>query len=395
MSRIVVWSPNYAPEPTGLPPLVTDACEWLAGRGHRVDVVTAMPNYPTRRIDRAYRGALWREETRAGVRVHRSWLRVRPRERFVDKALHELTFAAGSLPNAARLLPRADVLVCVVPTLLSAAAGAALARLSPRTRCVLWVQDLVLAGALALELGPRAHSALSVAGRIEAWTGRRADRVIVCSPGFRGYLVDRGVNDDRIETIGNWVDTDWITPEPATNTRRPRFLYAGNLGYSQGFETLVQAARLVDEADVDIVGGGNAAAHVRQLAATTNNVSVRPPVARHEFPSLLASADVHVVLQRTVSAGANLPSKIAPYLASGRPIIASLDLSTPAAEVLRASGGAILVRPEAPAEFADAMRRLIADAALRARLGRAGRAYAEERLGHDAALGRLTAAILG
>ena len=141
-------------------------------------------------------------------------------------------------------------------------------------------------------------------------------------------------------------------------------------------------------------GDGNAAARVRQLAATAKNVSVRPPVARHEFPALLASADVHVVLQRSVSAGANMPSKIAPYLASGRPIIASLDLSTPAAEVLRASGGAILVRPEAPAELAHAMRRLTADAKLRARLGEAGRAYAEEWLGHDSALGRLAAAIL-
>ena len=56
VSRILVWSPNYAPELTGIPPLVTDACDWLAARGHEVDVVTALPNYPDRVITEAYRG---------------------------------------------------------------------------------------------------------------------------------------------------------------------------------------------------------------------------------------------------------------------------------------------------------------------------------------------------
>ena len=59
MSRILLWSPNYAPEPTGIPPLVTDAAEWLAERGHRVEVVTAVPNYPERSIHPEYRRSLF------------------------------------------------------------------------------------------------------------------------------------------------------------------------------------------------------------------------------------------------------------------------------------------------------------------------------------------------
>ncbi len=87
MSGILIWSPNYTPELTGIPPLVTDACGWLATRGHEVEVVTALPNYPQRRIDPAYRGNLWRSEVLDGVEVHRSWLRVRQGESFVDKVL--------------------------------------------------------------------------------------------------------------------------------------------------------------------------------------------------------------------------------------------------------------------------------------------------------------------
>lgn len=50
VARILIWSPNYAPELTGTPPLVTDGAEWLATNGHRVEVVTAVPNYPARQL---------------------------------------------------------------------------------------------------------------------------------------------------------------------------------------------------------------------------------------------------------------------------------------------------------------------------------------------------------
>ena len=100
MSRILVWSPNYAPELIGLPPLVTDACDWLAAQGHEVDVVTALPNYPEREIFPGYRGRLSLAEQRGAVRIHRSWLRVRLCERFVDKVLYELSFTTFSAPGS-------------------------------------------------------------------------------------------------------------------------------------------------------------------------------------------------------------------------------------------------------------------------------------------------------
>jgi colanic acid biosynthesis glycosyl transferase WcaI len=396
--RIVVWSPNYAPELTGIPPLVTDACEWLAARGHDVEVVTAFPNYPERRIHDGYRGRLWRSERLAGVAVNRSWLRVRPEERFRDKVLYELSFAAGSAPVAARRLREADVLVCVVPSLLAAAAAARLVRRHPETRLVLWVQDLVLQGALALEdVRAVERRLLAAAHRLETKTFRAADRIVVCSPGFRDYLTRAGLDERRIATVYNWVDTERIAPAPRLpHPGWTRFLYAGNLGYSQGFETLVDAAdRAGARIELDIVGDGNAARHVRELAAATDNVTVSPPVPRAEFPGLLASADVHIVVQRAISAGANLPSKIASYLASGRPVLAAIGLDSPAAELLRASGGALLVPPESPDELAEAMRRLHERPELRAELARCGRDFAVRHLGKEAALERLEGELLG
>ena len=193
-------------------------------------------------------------------------------------------------------------------------------------------------------------------------------------------------------TILNWVDTSTIgVTEPPRNGRPTRFLYSGNLGYTQGFETLASAIDQAGEGiEVEVVGAGNARGHVIALG-----LPLRPPVPAREFPALLSNADVHVVLQRGVAAGANLPSKIAPYLASGRPIVASLAGETPTANLLRASGGALVVPAERPDLLAAAMARLRDDAELRRRLGAAGRAYAVAHLDKDKALRQLERAFLG
>lgn len=389
VSRILIWSPNYAPELIGIPPLVTDAAEWLAARGHEADVVTAFPNYPERRIRPEYRGAIWRSETRNGVRVHRSWLRVRPAERFVDKALYEATFTAFSFPRVLARLRRTDVVVCVVPSLLAAAVAATAVR---GPRLVLWVQDLVADAAQAVVGSPA--GALGVARRMERYAASRADRIIACSSGFREHFISRGIEAERVETILNWVDTAVIhaSPEETKANRAPvRFLYAGNLGYTQGFATLAEAAARVGEGiEVEVAGAGNAADEVRALG-----LPIRPPVPRHELAALLAGADVQVVIQRGVVAGANLPSKIATYLASGRPIVASLSVETPAARLLEESGGALVVPADRADLLAQAMTRLRDDEELRRRLGASGRAFAIAHLDKEVALPRLEQAFVG
>jgi colanic acid biosynthesis glycosyl transferase WcaI len=394
--RILLWSPNYAPEPTGIPPLVTDAAEWLVACGHSVDVVTPMPNYPERSIHAGYRGTLWQSEIRNGVRVHRSWLRAKPERSFADKALYELTVSTLALPNAIRLARRADVVVCVVPTLLAAAYAAAVTA-AFRKRLVLWVQDLVLTAASSVGVSPAASRVLAIARQLEQRAVRAAETVIVCSPGFRDYLVEGGADRGRIEVIHNWADVAQIQPIVQNGNGRPtRFLYAGNLGYTQGFETLIDAARIGgDEVRIELVGAGNAAGEVRRLAELVPNVAVRGPVSRSEYPALLGSADAHLVIQRRISAGTNLPSKIASYMASGRPVVASIDRHTPAADLLVRSGGAILVEPESAVALAQAMGDLARDPALRRDLGRRGREFAEHYLAKEPALARLEAAILG
>ena len=62
--RILVLAINYWPEQTGIGPVLTRRCEYLASAGHEVTVCTSMPYYPEWRIPREYAGKLFGREER-------------------------------------------------------------------------------------------------------------------------------------------------------------------------------------------------------------------------------------------------------------------------------------------------------------------------------------------
>ena len=65
--KILVVCQHYAPEPVRLP----DICEEWVHRGHEVDVITGVPNYPMGYIYDGYKKRKNRNENINGVSVHR------------------------------------------------------------------------------------------------------------------------------------------------------------------------------------------------------------------------------------------------------------------------------------------------------------------------------------
>ena len=95
--RIVVLSINYWPEETGIGPVTTWRCEYLASRGHDVTVCTTFPYYPQWKVDERYRSALWQREKRQGGTILRScaWIPVKVSP--VKRILFETSFLICNL----------------------------------------------------------------------------------------------------------------------------------------------------------------------------------------------------------------------------------------------------------------------------------------------------------
>jgi colanic acid biosynthesis glycosyl transferase WcaI len=212
---------------------------------------------------------------------------------------------------------------------------------------------------------------------------RAFDYVSTISPAMVERLNRKGVAAERIRLLPNWVDTDEIMPLPGPSAFRTELgfppddviaLYAGNLGRSQGLETLVETARaLTGERRLRLViaGDGAAAAKIKAMSAGLGNVHFLPLQPTNRLNDLLNLGDIHLLPRRRGVVDCNMPSKLLGMLASGRPIVAGAEPEGDLGQVVRSCG--VVVPPEDGVAMAEAIKLLARDPARRAVLGAAGR----------------------
>jgi hypothetical protein len=160
-------------------------------------------------------------------------------------------------------------------------------------------------------------------------------------------------------------------------------LYCGAHGISHALSRILDvAARVQRDQRIHFVFVGEGAEKdalvARSRALGLANVTFRDAVAREQVPALYRAADVCLVPLRAVPLFRSfIPSKMFEILACGRPILASLEGE--AAEILEASGAALVVPPEDVDAVTSGLTRLADDAGLRASLGARGRPFVAER----------------
>ncbi len=370
---------------------------WTA-RGHEVTVVTNFPNHPTGVIPEAYRGKAFQIEDVEGLRVIRCRTYATPNQGFVRRTLGHLNFMLQAVLQATPHLRRTDVLVASSPTLFSAVAAFAISR-RLGVPFVLEVRDLW--PAIFVDLGViRNRAVIRVLELLELFLYRRSRAVVTVTRAFARDIVARGIDPEKVHVIHNGVDLEAFQPGPPDAALVSRLgltgklvvLYCGAHGISHALQRILDVAeRLRADPEVHFLFVGEGAekqalvARARSLALP--NVTFEPAVSRERVPTFYRSADVCLVPLRAVPLFRSfVPSKMFEILACGRPIIASLEGE--AAEILEASGAAIVVPPEDVGALAGAVRKLAADSPLRRELARRGRPFVAAHYDRDALAGR-------
>ncbi|HEY9877763.1 MAG TPA: glycosyltransferase family 4 protein [Leptolyngbyaceae cyanobacterium] len=397
--RILIYSYNYHPEPIGIAPLITELAEGLVRRGHEVRVVTAMPNYPERKIYPEYRGQLYRTEIHNGVLIQRCFVSIRPKPGLVARLMLEGSFVTLSLIQALQGW-RPDIILATSPS-LPACIPVAILKTLYQCPSLLNLQDILPEAAIHTGLLTNSW-AIRFFESLEKFAYRSADKISVIAEGFWDNLQIKGVPMEKMVCIPNWVDVKFIAPKPKESSEFRRkhalqdkfvVLYSGNIARTQGIKNAIRAAKALTaypDIAVVIVGEPLQLAELEKYRQEVgaDNVLLLPFVPRRELPDLLAAADVGLIMQKRNVVGFNMPSKTQLLLASGRPILASVPRDGTAARAVLRSGGGMVVEPENPTALAQGILNLYHNREKAESLGRQGRQYALEHYSFEQAIER-------
>jgi glycosyltransferase involved in cell wall biosynthesis len=188
-----------------------------------------------------------------------------------------------------------------------------------------------------------------------------------------------GVEPRRIAHVPNFLTDVELSAEPAAGPREPALLYAGRLDATKGIRQLLNAFGRVDApAVLRIAGGGELEDEVRAAAARDSRIEY---LGRIERAALLAELDrARAVVLPSIWED-NGPLAILEAQSRGAALVVT-DRGGPP-EFVRDGESGLVVPAEDVSALADAMRRLVEDAQLAQRLGRAGRQ--DVRAQHNAA----------
>ncbi len=384
--RILVHAIAFPPEPVGSGPFVGDICDWLAEKGHQVNVVCPPPYYPQWKTQSPYRSWEYRIERNGRVSITRCPVYVPPTPSGLKRMLWAMSFAASSIPVLVRrMLDRPDVVLTLEPCLIPSAV-ALLAAKCCGAKAWLHIHDFEVD--MAVQLGHFRGAWLSrMVRRLESRLLRQFDVVSTISGQMIGRLDDKSVVKRKQVLLPNWIDTSEVWPISPSGEFRKRLgipndlrvaLYSGTLNPKQGLETVIECARhLQNRSDLLFVicGNGVSEANLRSAAAALRNVRFLPLQPRKYLNELLNLADIHLLPQRPGVADLVLPSKLLGMLACGGAIVATTVQETAVAEILADCG--VVVPPDNQEAFTEAVVRLVDNPDLRERLGRTARLKAE------------------
>ena len=393
MSRVLLVTTNFWPEPTGIAVYTTDLAKSLRDSGFEVSVLTSLPHYPWWRVPTEF------VHLTEGVFEHESVEVIRAKHLIPTKmnALTRIKFESSlwwNLRSVSKrlMVNKVNLVIACTPTVAAGAIGKSVAK-KLGIPFGLIVQDLSGAGAKQAGLkGGALVSRLALA--VEGWILKAADSIVVVSPAMRECVLRSGIDDAKISQITNYSaqEIDNVNRDLA----RASFgwaiddfvvIHTGNMGSKQDLENVVEAAKVLG-ADVKIkiylVGHGNQEVKLKRLCESINNIDVLPAVAVDQYSVLLSAADLLLVNERTTQKEMSLPSKLTSYLYSERPVLAAVPRGGATWKFL--SGIAELVEAGRPSLLARAIEDLSQDPKKRKLLASKGLEFARKNL--DAEMGR-------
>ncbi|MGA7205099.1 MAG: glycosyltransferase family 4 protein [Specibacter sp.] len=346
--KVVVTTRLFTPEVGAAAFRLKALVDGLVELGAEVEVITTAPPKGSGVFKPAYRLSRWPVLRDAGGNV-RGYVQ----------------YLSFDIPAFFRLLAaKADVVVSEPPP--TTGVVVALSSLLRRRPFVYYAAD-VWTEALSAMAVPGVVK--KVMGAMEGFVLRRAVAVIAVSEPVAEQVAKFKVPTERIQVVGNGVDTTVFTPEgAATEASKPYLVYTGTMSEWQGAEIFIQALPLVRErfpdAELRFFGQGTDEAHLQKIGAGLAPGGVHfggvvPPAEAAEWIRGAAAALVSIKPDQGYDFAK--PTKIYAAAGCGTPVIFAGQGDGAA---IVADGGLGVAAGYDAGSVADAMIAVLSDATL-------------------------------
>ena len=230
------------------------------------------------------------------------------------------------------------------------------------------LQDVFPDSLVATGLTKKGSLIWKIGSKIEKKTYEGADKIIVISQSIKKNVIDKGVPEQKISVISNWIDTDKVYPIIKDNNRlyselnidENKFIvvYAGNFGKAQGAEVVLESASLLsNQKDVQFVifGGGSEFEKAKEEAKKLDNVIIQGLLPMERSAEVYSLGDVAIITCKKGIGSSGMPSKTWNIMACNTPIIASFDMGSELDEIITEANAGACIRPEDGKALAEAI----------------------------------------
>lgn len=177
--------------------------------------------------------------------------------------------------------------------------------------------------------------------RIENFTYNNADKIIVISQDFKRNIMAKGVPEEKIEVIYNWVDQNAVVDVPREQNKlfakynldpsKFYITYSGNIGLTQNMDMLLAVMEELETEEPDVrlvlIGEGVYKAQVEKIVAEKNlsNVAMLPFQPYEDIGHVFSLGDAGLVISKPGVGENSVPSKTWSIMSASRPVLANFD----------------------------------------------------------------------
>lgn len=395
--HILFFTHYFPPEGNAPASRTYEHCVRWVKAGHRVTVITGVPNVPNGVVYEGYRNRIWpQKETVDGIEVVRVWTYLAPNAGFLKRILNFVSYMVMSV-LASLLRKRPDMIVATSPQFFCGWAGVIASWLKWRPLVLeirdIWPESIVTVGAMKKGLANRTLEVL------ERWMYRSAKHIVSVGNGYSENILSKvPAMQDHISVVTNGVDADTFTPQDSSLEFREKWelgekfvcAYVGSIGMAHGLSVVIRAAKRLRKQNRNdiaflLVGDGAQRDDLAQQVADEGleeMVKFTGRMDKSQMPVVLASSDCLLVhLKKCDLFSTVIPSKIFEAMAMQRSLIMGVEGES--AEIVRQSGAGLFMEPDNDEQLTYNVVRLAEDTELRQSLQTTGRQFVMENYSRD------------